>query len=339
MLQKTSITVLIMVLIISCSGRSGDKIPERKPLAVTAVVADSLFTSFPGTLQVNSKHLLLHCPFDGKEKFLMIYDRESGEQITRVGTIGQGPGEWTAPGLANVIEDKLVVFDLNLKNYLLVDADNLYQDISVYDSVRKMDVINPSKFIYLDNNRYIVGNFIEQHPFVMVSNERSTACGKYPFNENMVNYDRFQGNIMMHPQKKILIYGTFFNPYLAMYNIGDDSMDLMWENQFKSPDYMISDHTLQWGSNQPDGVFDIAFTKDYIVCLVKDFKNEATGRDVRTAPKAVYLFDYKGRLAYIFDLPNHTSRLAADAQSNTFYAVSLEPDYRIVKYDLTTVGL
>ena len=74
--------------------------------------------------------------------------------------------------------------------------------------------------------------------------------------------------------------------------------------------------------------------------VVKDFKNEARGVSVGTTPKAVYLFDYKeGSLRHILDLPYHTVRLAADAQSNTFYAVSLEPDYSIVKYDLTTIGL
>ena len=83
----------------------------------------------------------------------------------------------------------------------------------------------------------------------------------------------------------------------------------------------------------------MALTKNFIVCLIKDFKSEARGMDPKTNPKAVYLFDYEGRIKHIFDLPNHTARLAADGQSNIFYAVSVEPDYTTVEYDLNTVGL
>jgi hypothetical protein len=333
--------VLILVVVtMFCSCKQGNKMPERKSLSVTAVVADNLFTSFPGTLQVNSKHLLLHCPRgDGGLNFLMVYDRESGEQLTRTGSIGRGPGEWTTPSIANVIADKLVVYDLNVRQYVIADADNMYQDISNPNSIKKVD-IDISKMIYVDNSRSIVASWKEKHQFEMVSKKGLISCGKYPFEENITNtYERFQGIIEMHPQKNILIYATISNPYLAMYSIGDDRLDLTWENQFQSPDYTVYNQQLNWGSNQPNGVSDVALTKDYIVCLVKDFKNEARGMDVRTTPKAVYLFDYKGHLTHILDLPYHTIRLAADAQSNTFYAVSLEPDYCIVKYDLTTIGL
>ena len=342
MLQKTSIAILIVIMAMACTDKEKYTMPERKPLSVTAVMADSLYTSFPGTLQVTSNHLALLCPFDGSEKFLMIYDRQTGEQITRVGSIGQGPGEWITPDLANVIDDKLVIFDINLKDYVLAGADNLYQDISRYDSVRKMDVpeLSPLNFLYLDDDRYIIADYGSQQPFNMISKGRIIPCGKYPFNKTITNaYIHLQGQFLKHPHKEILIYGTIKNPYLALYRIGDNDLDLIWENQFKKPDYSIDDQKLEWGSNQPDGIFDAAFTKDYIVCLIKDFKNDAKGRDIRTAPKAVYLFNYEGQLMHILDLATHTSRLAADGQSNTFYAVSLEPDYSIVKYDLSTVGL
>ena len=340
MLKKISFAVLIVLLTISCSNKSRDKLPERKLLAATEIVADSLFTSFPGIMRVNSKHLILLCPFDLTENFLRVYDRQSGEEITRIGAIGQGPGEWITPQLANIDNNKLVVYDPNLKQYIPVSSDNLYQDISIYDLFRKIDILNPLSFVYLDSNRYIVANYKEQYPFEMASNGRISSCGKYPFDANFSNASgRLQGNVIMHPQKKILIYATSSNPYLAMYSIKDDRLDLMWENQFKPPQYSIVDNNLQWGDEQPDGVSDVAFTKDYIVCLVKDFKSEASGRDVKAAPKAIYVFDYNGRLIHILDLPFHSIRLASDAETNIFYSVALEPDYSIVEYDLSLKGL
>ena len=338
-MKKIFIIFTIALMIVACSQKSENKLPERNFLPVTAVIADSLYTSFPGTLRINTKHLILLCPMDGQEKFLMIYDRETGEQITRVGNIGQGPEEWNAPMLSNVIDDRLVVFDPNKKQFTLIEASDLYQSISNSDSFTKID--NPMiSFTYIDNKRYIVSTFKEKQPFEMISEKGTVICGKYPFDVNITNtFDRFQGIVTMHPQKKIIVYATSSNSYLAMYRIGDNSLDLIWENQFKEPDYTIIDQQLHWGDNHTGGISEVTLMKDYIVCLIKDFKSEARGRDPKAAPKAVYLFDYKGRLTHIFDLPNHTVRLAADGQSNTFYAVSVEPDYAIVKYDLTTVGL
>ena len=333
-----SIIVGFTAMVCSCGQKN--ILPERKPLHVTEIIAEDLFTSFPGTLRVNSKHLLLHCPRgDGGEKFLMIYDRNSGEQITRVGGFGRGPGEWITPALGNVIDDKLVVYDLNVRQYVLSSAEDMYQDISNPNSIKKLE-IDISNMIYIDNHQYIVASWKEKRPFEMVSKNGLISCGKYPFEENITNtIERFQGHILKHPQKKVMIYATISNPYLAMYNIKDDSLELVWENQFLSPDYTVYNQQLQWGNNQPNGISDIVFTKNYIVCLIKDFQSEARGMDIRNTPKAVYLFDYKGRLTHIFDLPYHTIRLAADALSNSFYTVSLEPDYSIVKYDLATVGL
>ena len=338
MIHKILIAFVIMITVMSCDS-SDKKMPERKPLPITTIIADSLFTSMPGSLSVNSKHLMLICPFDGSEKFLMIYDRENGQQITRVGSLGQGPGEWVMPELGNVIDDRLVIFDLVKQQYLLANADNMYQDISNPAAIEKIDK-DIRGIIYLDQRRYILFNFEETHPFKLISNDGIKLFGKYPFQEKISNaYERFQGPVIKHPQKEIMIYATTRNPYLAMYRTGTDNLGLVWENQFKKPDYYIADTKLRWSKNQPDGVSDVAFTKDFIVCLVKDFQSEATGRDVKAAPKAVYLFDYEGRLRHIFDLPYHSVRLAADAQSNSFYSICLEPDYSIVKYDLSTVGL
>ena len=343
--KKDAVKILIIfavafaTLIMSCSIKNMNKFPERKFLPVTAVIADSLFTSFPGTLRVNAKHLVLHCPRDRNENFLMVYDRASGQQIIRIGAIGQGPGEWSTPLLGNAIDNKLVVFDPNRKQYVVAEASDLYQAVSNSDLIK---TINKElvAFVYIDDKRYIISNFEEKSPFEMITEKGIISCGKYPFNENINNsYDCFQGNMLMHPLKKIIIYATISNPYLAMYRIGNNQLDLLWENQFKKPDYSVVNQKLHWGSDHFGGISDVALTKDYIVCLIKDFKSEAQGRDPKAAPKAVYLFDYEGHLKHIFDLPNHTVRLAADAESNTFYAVSVEPDYAIVAYDLTSVGL
>ena len=336
MIHKIFIFSVILLSFTSC-GSLEKKMPVRKPLPITAMIADTLFTRLPGSLRVNSKHLALICN-DNRDNFLSIYDKVTGQQLNQIGSIGQGPEDWLIPSLGNVINDKLVVYDMDKWQFVLANADNMYRDISNRDAIQKLDR-DIYRFIYLAPNRYILADFEEKYPFKMVSKDRIDPCGRYPFQEKISNTDCFQGPLEKHPQKDFFIYATTRNSYIAMYRIGPDNLELMWEKQFKEPDYTITGTKLRYNYAQPDGVFSVAFTKDFIVCLVKDFQNDATGRDIRTAPKAAYLFDYEGQLRHIFDLPYHSLRLAADAQSNIFYSTCLEPDNSIVMYDLSTVGL
>lgn len=336
MLRNILLITAISVAL-SCSNQSKKTIPSRMDLSISAIFADSLYTMFPGTLQMSSDKVFLQDPFN-RDGFLKIFDRKNGKEISRTGKIGKGPNEWTNPSIGNLTKDGLTVYDAYLKRYVLITPGKI-QNIFTPDSFQKIDV-EVSKFNYINSQQYIAACFKKSHPFEMVSNGQITPCGQYPIKETTVNaIDCFQGNILIHPFKKLMIYGTFDNPYIAMYSIGKNRLDLVWENQFKSFDYNIVDQRLKWGDRQSKGVSELAFTKDYIVCLVNDLKHsEIRGRDIQTTPKAIYLFDYKGQLAGIFDLPVHTVRVASDALNNIFYAVSLEPDYSIVTYDLSTYG-
>ncbi len=323
----------ILILVSSCVNNN----PPRTELEFNKVIVNNLFTRFPGTLRVTSNHILLQNPFN-KDAFLQMYDRLTGEEVLNAGTLGKGPGEWNNPDISNVINDRVAIYDAYLKQVTFITVNTML-NISNPDLAQKIDT-DISKFVFFDDSQYIVANWKETQPFEFFSNGELFPCGQYPIKEIVKNTaDSFQGNIQVHSQKGLLVYATFDNPYIALYQIKKNELMLIWENQFKPPQYSIAEGQLRWGKEQPDGVSDIAFTKDYIVCLVKDFKSETNGRDVRTAPKAIYVFDYDGQLIQIFDLPVHSVRLASDAETNIFYSVALEPDYRIIEYNLSLKGL
>jgi hypothetical protein len=325
----------IITLAVSCT----DKKVSRTDLAFNKVIAGDLVTNFPGTLEVSSKYFLLENPFNN-DAFLQVYDRQTGEVVLNTGTTGRGPGEWNTPSISNVINDRIAVYDENLKQFTLTEVDTVMLNISNPDSAQKISA-NPYKFVFLNEYQYIAATWEETHPFQFFSYGQSVSCGQYPIREPVKNtFDRFQGTIQVQPQKKILVYATFHNPYIALYQIGKDSLSLLWENQFKPAQYSIAEGQLRWGTNQPCGVSDVAFTKDYIVCMVNELNlNEVRGREIETTPKTVYVFDYDGQLVHIFDLPVHSLRLAADGKTNVFYSVALEPDYSIVEYDLSSQGM
>lgn len=319
----------MVMLIGSCT----DKKTSRAELTFNKVIANDLFVMFPGTMRVTTNHFIVQNPFN-RDAFLLVYDRHTGEEKLSTGIIGSGPGEWNNPDISNVIGDRFAIYDGNLKKFVLVGIDSI-DNISNPEYQQKINA-DISKFVFLNEHQWIVANWKETHPFDFISNGQIYPCGQYPMEETVKNVaECFQGTIQIHPEKKLLVYATFSNPYISLYKVDDEKLNLVWENQFKLPQYTVNDDALHWGKDQPDGVSDVTFTKDYIVCLVKDFKSDAQGRDVKAAPKAVYVFNYKGKLIHIFDLPVHSIRLASDTETNKFYSIGLEPNYSIVEYDLS----
>jgi hypothetical protein len=139
-----------------------------------------------------------------------------------------------------------------------------------------------------------------------------------------------------HPTKQIFVYASNQNPYLAVYKRKDKSFSFAWEYQISQPHYSLHDHAIHWESEQPCGIMGLCFCKDYIVCLLNELKmREVKRRDIATAPKAIYLFDYDGELIKILDLPVPSIRVASAIDSNVIYVVGLEPDFNIAKYDLS----
>ncbi|MDR2680079.1 MAG: hypothetical protein LBC47_04630 [Tannerella sp.] len=332
------VIVFVLGMISGCSGRRGDIPVVRKTLSAGVVIADSLYLSFPGQLRVTSAHILLNTPFDS-DGFLKIYDRQTGRELGWTGKVGNGPGEWITPSFGNVAGDRIAVYDANVKKYVLAGVERLYGEVSEAGAMKKIDV-SPTGFVFLNERLAVAADFSET-PFKLISDGRIFPCGQYPFKEPVSNtFDCYQGLLAVHPKKRVMAYGMLGNPYLSLYRVKPDGVELIWENQFKEPDYSISGGKLHWGNGHSTGVSDVTFTKDYIACLTPDAKNEENmfgtfvrGREMKVPLMSVYLFDIEGNLRYILDPPFHIIRLASDTDSNTLYAVSIEPDYRIVRFD------
>jgi hypothetical protein len=334
--------IITGILFSACTHRTGEVRPVRKNLPASAVIADSLYLSFPGQLRVTSAHILLQTPFSS-EGFLKIYDRKTGRESGWLGTVGGGPGEWTAPVLGNVVKDKILLFDPNLKKYVIAETKTMYREISEAKSMKKTD-IQPSALVFV-NERLLVAADYSETPFKALSDGEILPCGQYPFTETVANtYERFQGHLAVHPERSLMIYATNDNPYIALYRVKPGSLEQVWEKQFKEPDYSISDGQLRWGTRQPAGVKEVTFTKDYIACLTEDERNRENtftlslrGREMKIPLQSVYLFDYEGNPVYLLDPDTHIIRLASGTESNILYAVSVNPDFRIVTFDLDKV--
>lgn len=80
-------------------------------------------------------------------------------------------------------------------------------------------------------------------------------------------------------------------------------------------------------------------TSNFIVTLERDYQSDPTdedtvGRDFSKLPQTVFLYDYDLNLRKIVNVGMPVLQLAADPYHNTVYAIGINPDFTIVKFDI-----
>ena len=337
------LVVLICFSVFSCNGRDVSS-PRGYSRSIERVrlepvlVAEALVTNFPSAMKVYNDYIIVLNPFL-RDGFLSIYDRHTGKELNTVGTLGRGPGESIQPYIGNIYEDKLLIFELGANRKALIVIDSLlalkfnpirYSDSPIQDFIYRT--------IKIDNGLFVSSVFDDWRQPFKVHNESSVI--KYFGKPPIRNTNDFpQGGTEYHVRKQQIFFYNSRNPYIACYQRFDDnSFTLNWENQFIKPRYSIYNDKISWREEQSSGIMGIAFTNKYIVCLRNELKlREIRGRETSTAPRSLYLFDYQGNLVKIVDLIDPSIRIASEEDSDIVYILSVEPDFNIVKYDLSEI--
>lgn len=79
--------------------------------------------------------------------------------------------------------------------------------------------------------------------------------------------------------------------------------------------------------------------KDYIAIIQRDYEIDKTdestvGMNFDKLPKTVFLYDYEGKLKRIIDLGIPLIRIAGDTESNTLFAIGVDPELVLIKSEL-----
>ncbi len=331
--MKYIFLLCVAVALISCNGTLSrvDRV-RLEPV----MIADTLFSNFIGAMEVYGDYIILLNPFM-KSGFLAIYDRYTGKELNAIGTFGKGPGEYISPHIGNLYNDELLLYDLNAGKKASIVVDSLIGPKDNPIHLTDLPDSDIAKIIKIDSNFYVVATYYNEPPLELYNGTSIIGSfGKPPISGTS---EFPQGLIKYHPAERLLVYAPFDNPYLACYRREtDNSFTLKWENQFIEPRYSIQNNEIHWDAEQDKGILDFSFTKSYIVCVKNELKlREIQGRDSATSPRCLYLFDYEGKLVKIVELAAPSTRIASEINSDMVYLVSLEPDFCIVKYDLSDI--
>ncbi|MDR0421595.1 MAG: hypothetical protein LBH72_01115, partial [Proteiniphilum sp.] len=134
------------------------------------------------------------------------------------------------------------------------------------------------------------------------------------------------------PDRELLVTGYRDVNYFGCYKKDDDSFRLLWENR-KKYKYSYNNNRVVFEPSRK-GIYEMTLTKDFIVTLQRDYKNDPTDesqvrRDAGKLPRTLFVYDYNGKLLKIINYNVPIGRIAGEIKTNTVYAIYADPDFKL----------
>lgn len=323
---------IFFFMLIGCKKEKKTVIYETAPYQL--LNAD-IITTMPGNLLIAGKYLVWENPF-ARDYFISVHEANTGKKIGVMGKVGEGPEEFVTGGLrGSCIDNKLFATDANGNTQGYLSIDSLIQHKKTFIALTDSERILRSSMAEIEKGVFVGNTENGDADYFKASiNGRDTTFGVYPIE----TVKRHVGGYMAYDSiSGLLAYCSFNFPYLSLYKRVKDSFSLQWERKSEKGYEIVKDRVKF--DRKIGGVFGVCLSKDYIITLERDRTKEpidesTVGRDASKCPHTVFLYDYNAQLIKIVDLGIPVMRIAADRSSNTLYAIGVDPDFVLVKYEL-----
>jgi hypothetical protein len=327
--------ILVFLVMLCKTGSNNDPVVVTHIEPVT--ITDEIMTDFPGSLHLQDSFLIWSDPFN-YSAFIKIVDINSGKQVAQTGEIGQGPKEFVTPIVHDLDIDKIGVTDLNSNKRAVFQLEKLLAGDEPFYYFKKNGLKESTRYLEIEEDVF-VGLFPEEtNLFKIIKNSKAISFGRFPIDEFLSADDKFnylQGNIVYNSKEKKLIYSPSSFPYIITYKRVGESFEHEKTLKIFDVKYRMVNGELKF-NERITLIDEISATKDYFVAARhKEFKNDidiTTGWTKR--PQTLYLYDYDLNLKKIVDVGIPIVRITGNENSNTVYAIVINPEYSIVKIEL-----
>ncbi len=333
--MKNFISVIIALssFLIGCKDQKAKSV-ARIELSYETVY-DSIYTRLPGNIFKFDHHAIWIDPFTS-DNFLHIIDTKT-KQETKLGSIGQGPMEFTTPKVSRTGDGNLFIYDLNSARQGIV---------SMVDKSFDLRMLKPSKAKIINNKLMITPEKIvalqpdEDIPLALEINEDVLRFGKRPLSlpSTITNgYSCFQGVLLYSPDRQLLIYSTIDFPSFSFYKLRKDGLFELEKEVIGDFDFDVVNDKLVFSEDTPKGPVNTTATKDYIVRIERDTKYDKTtamGRDLTKLPQTLFLYSYEGELQKIVNMKTPLLRVGGDFSDNMIYAINADPEFNLIRINL-----
>lgn len=332
--MKTFYYLLLLFFLSGCTSKKEQNVEYVS--ATYELLNDEIVTTMPGTLRVAGDFLVWENPF-ARDYFVHVHEKMTGRSVGTMGKVGEGPREFITGGINGAyINNRFFAMDVNGKTrgFLSVDSLMLGKDPFI-PMTEDEKVSRPTMPEYAENLYISKTENGDEHYFRALVHGQSMEFGNYPIPQVK---EHLGGGIVYNQARGVLVSACFKFPYLTLYKNDGTTFSLVWEYKSDNNEYEVHDSQIIF-DRKVGGIFELCISKDYIIALqrdrTKDDTDESTvGRNASKCPHTVFLYDYEGNLVKIIDLGIPVMRIAAEEKDNTLYAIGVNPDFVLVKYEL-----
>ena len=334
-----NVFVLIGLFVFCSCGESNQNVTRLKEIPYK-IVSDSIYSSMPGDI-LYQDGIVYWQDARGFENFMHAIDVQTGKEMACFGNLGQGPEDFSAPEFSLSPNGGLYLNDVEKPLEVLYRFSS--GKGSFQSSARKyFNERNATSLLHLGDDLLLYLCPKKDKLFHVYSNDiPAVAFGERPITDEINNpYDIFQGKIDYNPHRNLLVYSTNGFPYIAVYR-NQEMKNWIKIAEVKSDwDYTVSEGDLRFSPSVKHGAWEMALTDDYVVLLQRDDEVEETmdrkteGRDVSSIPSSLFVYDYNLNLKKIINMPFRMLRLCGDVESNTVYAMAINPEFELISIDL-----
>ncbi len=330
--------ILIFILLISSCKQDFDLLilPEETPIEGVDY-ANELYMKHPlGVDIIKDKLLIL---MHKNENVMYIVDANNGAVTNRIGTMGDGPGDFLQPRYFGHDSTSIYMYDVRQKKIRSYDW-NAIVDGSDIPKIEGVDQKNKEVMILygkLLNNDYFVGNSIigMSKPIVVVDKEMNIieSLGEVPDEEHQnMALTTYDGAIVAYGNKFVFAMSSL--GYIACYEQQKSGKSkLLWDHYLEKPLYKGD----QLDQKQLKLAFpDVKMTKNYIFCSY--FGERLTREKWKTLkPRNILVFDHQGNLLKNLRSKRSLGKFTVSEDEKTIYAATEEPEVAIIRFDISNL--
>lgn len=270
------------------------------------------------------------------------------KKLCNYGKIGSGPGEFLQPVLTFAEGNIFGINDINLTQLSLMEVEQTEKTAVVREQKRMKAARQRSKdgfipkdtrFMKCGNAHYVSFHGVGDGELFTLSDtllKPITCFGELPIEGElhaMSVRNRLQGR--MKTQGNYFFFATSNLPYLAAYQVNNETVEKRWSLFFREPHYQVSNGDLKYNREKSVGpVLDIDADGKYIYLL---FMNQLLSeydfnKNDKSCSDKVLVFDYQGNEVAELNLDCRLQRFAVNRMK--IYGIAQNPNTTLVRFDL-----
>lgn len=277
-----------------------------------------------------------------------LFDKNTGEYITRFGTIGQGPGEIPSGCYGYLLKKNFSVFDDQMRIVMKYNLDSLRNNNEKVYPMRlakyKMPNVQISRLIAIDDSTFFcAGTYKSKYQYILFDkNSKILAYGIEVYNaaDSAFNmYTRYlanQGDLVLRPGKNMFAYSVNFSSNLDIIEIVNGKIELKKSLRLGDPIYKSMSNGIYQSVDLTEdsqvGYINLSATDRYIYALYSDKKIYENGRKSNT----ILVFDWEGNAVKKYSLDVDAYYIAIDEVDQTIFAAVKKADggWSVVCYNI-----